>query len=241
MMNELNRTDKNELRNKIAGGYNLQEMKLLCQNLDVNWEDVGGTEITRSMFAHEIVEYFERRGRLYDLIQRVKADRPNLFDEPDSWAIEDTYNNEQSTYVNTENSKNNTVIWVGLFIIVIVALFVWNSQNSQQKQKEPEHFVTAYINELDSKSFSRSWEKLSGDYRISNHPTGFTPYIQYYQSFKNIEILKLEVLEETDTTASVRVFLALTNLDNTVINQDILFKLARSSVDDTWLIKESSP
>ena len=110
-MNELNNAQKNELRNIIDAGYNLSEMKLLCGNLGVDWEDVSA-ETTRQMFAQELVHYFERQ---------------------------------------------------------------------------------------------------------------------------------LEILEETDTTASIEVFLTLTKYDNTVVNQPVVYRLTRPTGAEPWIIADSSP
>lgn len=242
-MSELGNIQKKELRERIAIGYTLQEMKLLCSNLDVDWQEVATPDVTRSMFAKEIVDYFGRRGRIQDLIQRVQTDRPNSFNRLDDIGL--TMVNGPDEYVNTQSNPtkqgDNSNAWVAFVVIIIGLLIFWSSQSSQQKQKEPDQFVTTYINHLDNSHFQSAWEKLSGDYRINKYPTGYTPYSQYYSSFKNVEILKLEVLEETDVNASVRVVLVLTNFDNNFINQDIVFRLARQSVDDNWLISDSSP
>ena len=70
---------------------------------------------------------------------------------------------------------------------------------------------------------------------------GYNPYAQYWWSFNKVEILKLEVLEATDTTASVDVVLALTKPDSTVINQSVVYRLTRPTGDDPWTIADSSP
>ena len=82
---------------------------------------------------------------------------------------------------------------------------------------------------------------LSGDYRVKKYPTGVKPYSEQYSSMETIEIVRLEVREEADTTASVSIFLALRNNDGSITNQDITYYLARSTPDDSWLIVDSNP
>ncbi len=56
-MRELTNQQRRDLTNKIKDGYNLQEMRLLCDNLGVDWENVVGSGATREMFAEELVKY----------------------------------------------------------------------------------------------------------------------------------------------------------------------------------------
>lgn len=243
MSNGLSKTQKVKLRDAIAGAYNVEEMKLLCRNLGVDWEDVNTTVTTRKMFAQEIVDYFDRHGRLYNLLEQVQIDRPHLFYDSDNqeYATSEVFDESQYVQADTKSDNRNTILWIILIAIIVTGAYFFFSWNSKQKAKDPDVFITNYFSLLDSRYSSRAWEKLSGDYRIKKHPTGYTPYAEYYNSFKKIEILKTEVLEETDTTATVRVFLALTKFDDGVINQDIIFKLSRSTKDDPWLIADSSP
>ncbi|HIE54811.1 MAG TPA: hypothetical protein EYP90_06480 [Chromatiaceae bacterium] len=230
---------KVKLRDAIDGAYSVEEMKLLCRNLGVNWEDINTTIITRKMFAQEIVDYFDRHGHLYNLLEQVRIDRPHLFYSLDNQEYATSEDFDESQYVQADN--RNTILWIILIAIIVTGAYFFFSWNDKQKEKDPNVFITNYFSSLDNLYFSSAWEKLSGDYRIKKHPTGYTPYAEYYRSFKKIEILKAEVLEETDTTATVRVFLALTKLDGGVVNQDIIFKLSRPTKDDLWLITDSSP
>lgn len=76
-MQLLNAQEKLELINKIAERFNLEEMKNLCLKLGIEFEDLGG-ENTRSAKARELVEYMERRGRLSELIELLKKERPSI-------------------------------------------------------------------------------------------------------------------------------------------------------------------
>lgn len=243
-MNELNDTQKNQLCDLIAAGYNLSEMKQLCGRLGVDWEDISA-ETTRKMFAQELVSYFERRGWSRELIDQVWYDRPTMIQN--SGLVElINYNDVQDAHDSTSTSGIGAGCFITMiFVVVLVVLAPFAIEYlNDQKQKElrdSEAFVTGYFSLLDKKNYQSAWERLSGDYRVNKHTTGYTPYAQYWGSFQKVEILKLAILEETDTTASVEVFLTLTKFDNTVINQSIVYRLTRPTGADPWIIADSSP
>jgi hypothetical protein len=241
-MNELNDTQKNQLCDLIAAGYNLSEMKQLCGRLGVDWEDISA-ETTRKMFAQELVSYFERRGWSRELIDQVWYDRPTMIQN--SGLVElINYNDVQDEYVSTSTSSDGVGCLVGIIIVLVflaIGWFVFSDMQKQQELRDSEAFVRGYFRLLDKRNHQSAWERLSGDYRVNKHSTGYTPYVQYWQSFKTVEVLKLEILEETDTTASIEVFLTLTKYDNTVVNQPVVYRLTRPTGAEPWISADSSP
>lgn len=241
-MAELENEQINELHTLIVRTYNLREMKELCQQMGVNWEDVSA-ETTVPEFGRELVKYFERRGRLFELRDQVWYERSTVIQ---NYGLVEpiTYNDDQDTYVSSPTSGGHIGCWVGGVIFVIVLALFWYGYSDAQKQlelRDSEAFVIGYFSLLDNINCRDAWERLSGDYRVNKHSTGLTPYCQYWNSFRKVEILKLEVLDETDTTASVEVVLALTNFDNTVANQRITYSLTRLAGTDPWIIADSNP
>lgn len=59
--------------------FNLAELKQLCSNIDINYEDIPDRE-TIAGFAREIVEYSERHEMLEKLIRGIYEERPFLFE-----------------------------------------------------------------------------------------------------------------------------------------------------------------
>ena len=241
-MNELNNTQKNQLCDLIAAGYNLSEMKQLCGRLGVDWEDVSA-ETTRKMFAQELVSYFERRGWSRELIDQVWYDRPTMIQN--SGLVElINYNDVQDEYVSTSTSSDGVGCLVGVIIVLVflaIGWFVFSDMQKQQELRDSEAFVRGYFRLLDKRNHQSAWERLSGDFRVNKYSTGYTPYAQFWWSFSKVEILKLDVLEETDMTASVEVVLALTKSDRTVVNQSVIYRLTRPTGADPWTISDSSP
>jgi hypothetical protein len=66
-----------KLRDALLAGFSLEEMKTLCFDLGVDWEDFpGNTATTR---AQELITYMIRRGRLSELIAAVRKARPGSY------------------------------------------------------------------------------------------------------------------------------------------------------------------
>lgn len=253
-MAELSDIQKNQLRDLIAEAYNLDEMKDLCLYLSVEPENVG-VETTRRGFARELVSYFERRGQLGELVKQISYERPVIIQNSGLLELINSHNpHEDYPYSDPHEEYSGTStnggdfsdVYLGVIVVVIVLLVAgcWYLYSNTQKQRElrdSEAFVTSYFSLLDKNNCQNAWERLSGDYRVNKHPTGYTPYCQYWISFSKVEPLKVEVITETDTAASVEVVLALTKPDNTVVNQAIVYTLTRPAGTDPWIIADSSP
>jgi hypothetical protein len=66
-------TDPVALRELIANSYNLEEIRTLCSDLAVDYDDLGGEGKTAK--ARELIAYLRRRNRLDDLIGYLRKDR----------------------------------------------------------------------------------------------------------------------------------------------------------------------
>lgn len=73
---QLNQPNAQQIRRLIAGYFSLQELKTLCFELDVEFDDLGGEG--RSDKARELVTFVQRRGRLIDLLQTLASERPGI-------------------------------------------------------------------------------------------------------------------------------------------------------------------
>ena len=71
-----------ELRDLIKNSFNINDLKSLCTDLGIDFEDLG--ESTREGAARELIGYFQRRGQLQKLIDGVYARRPDLQTENSS-------------------------------------------------------------------------------------------------------------------------------------------------------------
>ncbi|BCX03526.1 MAG: hypothetical protein KatS3mg053_1464 [Candidatus Roseilinea sp.] len=68
------------LRESIEQSFNMSELEILCADLGIEFENLGGDTLS-NMVLH-LVQYFERRGELDRLLNYCRRKRPNSFMEP---------------------------------------------------------------------------------------------------------------------------------------------------------------
>ena len=66
---------RTELREKLAQYFNKEELRTLCFDLGIQYEDLPDT---LEGMARDLVAFLDRRGRIPDLIARCRTLRPNL-------------------------------------------------------------------------------------------------------------------------------------------------------------------
>lgn len=62
------------IKRVLQGQFNRDELRILCSDLDVDWDDLDGS--TLSIKAISIVGYFQRRNRLPELVAAIRTARP---------------------------------------------------------------------------------------------------------------------------------------------------------------------
>lgn len=68
--------DLPRLRDLLVNSFSLSELRDLCFDLNIDFEDLPGG--TRRMKVIELIGYLQRRGRLEELIRQVQLRRPQL-------------------------------------------------------------------------------------------------------------------------------------------------------------------
>lgn len=63
------------LLDQLMAAFDMKELQVLAFKLGVNTEDIAGETV--SEFAKGLIEYFERRDRLYVLVDYCQRQRPN--------------------------------------------------------------------------------------------------------------------------------------------------------------------
>jgi hypothetical protein len=67
------------LRTAMRTVYNLAELKILCADLAVDYENLGGERLENRIL--ELISFMRRRGRYEELVRKVLADRPTIVGE----------------------------------------------------------------------------------------------------------------------------------------------------------------
>jgi hypothetical protein len=68
--------NKKSLRQAMEQAFNQEELKYVCDDLGINFEDLAGTGKREKIF--ELIQYLERRNRLPDLYRVLNEQRPEL-------------------------------------------------------------------------------------------------------------------------------------------------------------------
>ena len=67
-----------ELRHQLITSFNLDEIKTLCFDIGVDYEEIAGSDATKSGLARSLIAYLLRRDKLPDLIAIVRLNRPDV-------------------------------------------------------------------------------------------------------------------------------------------------------------------
>jgi DNA repair exonuclease SbcCD ATPase subunit len=67
------------LRTAMRTVYNIAELQILCSDLAVDYENLGGQRLENKIL--ELISHMRRRGRYAELVRKVLADRPIIADE----------------------------------------------------------------------------------------------------------------------------------------------------------------
>jgi len=64
------------LRVTLAGIYDLSELKVLCYDLDIDWDEIAGQRKSEKIV--ELISYCKRHGRFPDLVAKINLDHDNI-------------------------------------------------------------------------------------------------------------------------------------------------------------------
>ena len=74
--------DATELRTFLADKFDDSELRALCFDLRIPWDDMGGAEIGKLGHIQALIEWCERRGRLDDLSRAATQARTAISTQP---------------------------------------------------------------------------------------------------------------------------------------------------------------
>ena len=67
-----------DLRKKFDRAFSVEDLKLLCDDLGVDPQDIPGQDQGKEFWIGQIILYFERRNQMAALLARAKQLRPNV-------------------------------------------------------------------------------------------------------------------------------------------------------------------
>jgi hypothetical protein len=132
---------KAELRNLLAEWFNLEELKGLCFDLGIRYEEIPGE--AKSTRAMELVEYCYRHGRLTRLVTTCKQLRPHLpWPELSPQIIQSELNQSEEEVERLQQQwtkRRNIILVVAAVVVLVVGLalgwYILRPDNGLQTQE----------------------------------------------------------------------------------------------------------
>lgn len=103
---------KSQLRTILETHFNISELQTLCQDLDVVYDQLGGS--TLSDKSRELIDFLDRRQRLPELVAVGKVLRPDI-----DWPPVNEYRWQKEKKASSTESRNSKKSRFGLGVMII--------------------------------------------------------------------------------------------------------------------------
>jgi len=100
----------------------------------------------------------------------------------------------------------------------------------------PDGFIRQYFQLIGQRDYSQTWALLSDHYRQVHNPTGYQPYVDFWDTIQTVNILTIQPVSQNQQSASLRVQLAFQFTNGTHSTQTITFNLVSEAASGSWLI-----
>jgi hypothetical protein len=102
-----------------------------------------------------------------------------------------------------------------------------------------EDFVRQYFQLIEQRAYSQTWAMLSAHYRQQHNPTGFQPYVDFWNTIQSVEIVTVQPQQQDSQSARLLVQLAFHFTDGKNSAQAITFSLVADAPSGSWLIDDT--
>ncbi len=104
-------------------------------------------------------------------------------------------------------------------------------------QISPEQIIRVYYNAINQRNYDQAWSILSDDFKNKYNSTGYGPYVNWWDTVEEMEILQLEIREKQGPSSAV-IFSKLRYhyKDRRVVDDSYLFTVIAWSWQYGWLI-----
>jgi hypothetical protein len=102
-----------------------------------------------------------------------------------------------------------------------------------------EDFVRQYFQLIDQRAFSQTWAMLSDHYRQQHNPTGYQPYVDFWNTVQTVDVLTVQPIAQDQQTARLSVKLAFHFTNGTNSTQTITVSLVSEAGTGSWLIDDT--
>ena len=103
----------------------------------------------------------------------------------------------------------------------------------------PEDFVRQYFQLIDQHAYSQTWAMLSDHYRQAHNPTGYPPYVDFWNTIQSVGVSTIQSVSQDQQSARLLVLLIFHYTNGKTGTQSITFSLVTDASSGSWLIDDT--
>ncbi|MGK7874127.1 MAG: protein kinase [Xenococcaceae cyanobacterium] len=102
----------------------------------------------------------------------------------------------------------------------------------------PEQALTSYYTHINNGQYRKAWNQVSPQLRtnIKLHPQGYISYTRWWKKVEQVEIIRVELVEEKPQTSTVDTQLRYQLKSGRAINQSLRFYFVWDAASSSWLV-----
>jgi len=103
----------------------------------------------------------------------------------------------------------------------------------------PEEFVRQYFQLIQQRAYSQTWALLTTHYRQAHNPTGFQPYVDFWNTVSKVSIVSAQTVSQNQQSAQLKAQIAFIFTNGKSSTQTIIFSLVSDAASASWLIDDT--
>jgi len=100
-------------------------------------------------------------------------------------------------------------------------------------------FLSEYFSLINSRNYPETWARLSDNYKSAHNPDGYEPYVDFWNTVAQVDLLSPDVAYQNADAAKVSVRLNLAYENGKTGSQIVTFVLIPDEQGTSWLIDDS--
>jgi hypothetical protein len=102
-----------------------------------------------------------------------------------------------------------------------------------------EDFIREYFQLIGQRAYTQTWAMLSTHYRQLHNPTGYQPYVDFWNTVQSVDVVTIQPVTQNQQSARLLVQLAFYFTNGKPSIQVITFNLVADTASDSWLIDDT--
>jgi len=103
----------------------------------------------------------------------------------------------------------------------------------------PEDFVRQYFQLIEQRDYPQTWALLSDHYRQLHNPTGYQPYVDFWNTVQSVGVVTVQPEAQDQQSARLVAQLTFHFTNGKTSTQSITFSLVANTASGSWLIDDT--